>query len=97
MDSTCKTNRFGLNLFLVCGVDEHRHIALFAAAFMKEETQPRFEYVLRQMQRAAGEEAWMRMGVRGDGRLRSHDQRPLGDRAPYSAAALCVAPTAEHH
>lgn len=61
MDSTCKTNRFGMNLFLVCGVDEHQHIALYASAFMKDETQPSFEYVLTQLKRAVGLDAWMRM------------------------------------
>jgi hypothetical protein len=57
MDSTCKTNRFGMSLFLVCGVDEHMHIALYATALMKDETQPAFEYVLKQVQRAVGQEA----------------------------------------
>jgi hypothetical protein len=61
MDSTCKTNRFGMSLFLVCGVDEHMHIALYATALMKDETQPAFEYVLRQLRRAVGTEAWIRM------------------------------------
>ena len=89
MDSTCKTNRFGLNLFLVCGVDEHRHIALFAAAFMKEETQPRFEYVLRQMQRAAGEEAWMRMAcVATDGCAAMTNA--LFEVAPHTMQQRCV-------
>ena len=61
MDSTCKTNRFGMNLFLVCGVDEHQHIALYASAFMKDETQPSFEYVLTQLKRAVGLDAWLRL------------------------------------
>ena len=61
MDNTCKTNRFGMSLFLVCGVDEHMHIALYATAFMKDETQPSFEYVLGQLRRAVGVNAWLRM------------------------------------
>jgi len=61
MDNTCKTNRFGMSLFLVCGVGEHMHIALYATAFMKDETQPSFDYVLSQLRRAVGIDAWLRM------------------------------------
>ena len=89
MDSTCKTNRFGLNLFLVCGIDEHQHIALFAAAFMKEETQPRFEYVLQQMKRAVGEEAWFSMAcVATDGCLAMTNA--LFEIAPHAEQQRCV-------
>lgn len=89
MDSTCKTNRFGLNLFLVCGVDEHQHIALFAAAFMKEETQPRFEYVLKQMKRAVGEDAWLNMAcVATDGCLAMTNA--LFEIAPHTEQQRCV-------
>jgi hypothetical protein len=89
MDSTCKTNRFGLNLFLVCGVDEHEHIALFAAAFMKEETQPRFEYVLRQLRRAVGEEAWMRMACVATDGCRAMTNA-LWEVAPHAEQQRCV-------
>ena len=89
MDSTCKTNRFGLNLFLVCGVDEHQHISLFAAAFMKEETQPRFQYVLQQMKRAVGEEAWLRMTcVATDGCTAMTNA--LGEEASHAEQQRCV-------
>jgi len=60
MDSTCKTNRFGMSLFLICGFDEHLRCALYGCALMSDETQPSFEYVLKKVRAAVGEEAWLR-------------------------------------
>jgi hypothetical protein len=89
MDSTCKTNRFGMNLFLVCGVDEHQHIALYASAFMKDETQPCFEYVLTQMKRAVGLDAWMRLScVATDGCTAMTNA--LKKVAPHAEQQRCV-------
>jgi hypothetical protein len=89
MDSTCKTNRFGMSLFLVCGVDEHMHIALYATALMKDETQPAFEYVLQQLRRAVGQEAWMRMTcVATDGCAAM--TAALTKEAPHTSQQRCV-------
>jgi hypothetical protein len=89
MDSTCKTNRFGMNLFLVCGVDEHMHIVLYASAFMKDETQPSFEYVLTQIKRAVGLDAWLRMAcVATDGCAAM--TAALTKVAPQAAQQRCV-------
>jgi hypothetical protein len=89
MDSTCKTNRFGMSLFLVCGVDEHMHIALYATALMKDETQPAFEYVLKQLRRAVGLDAWMRMAcVATDGCAAM--TAALTKEAPHTVQQRCV-------
>jgi hypothetical protein len=89
MDSTCKTNRFGMSLFLVCGVDEHMHIVLYASAFMKDEAQPAFEYVLTQIKRAVGMDAWLRMAcVATDGCAAM--TAALTKVAPHAAQQRCV-------
>jgi hypothetical protein len=96
MDSTCKTNRFGMNLFLVCGVDEHQHISLYASAFMKEETQLSFEYVLTQLKRAVGLDAWLRLScVATDGCAAMTSA--LKKVAPHAEQQRCVAPATKHH
>jgi hypothetical protein len=89
MDSTCKTNRFGMSLFLVCGVDEHKHIALYATTLMKDETQPAFEYVLRQLRRAVGSEAWMRMTCAATDGCAAMTAA-LSKEAPHTVQQRCV-------
>jgi hypothetical protein len=89
MDSTCKTNRFGMSLFIVCGVDEHMHIALYATAFMKDETQPSFEYVLTQLRRAVGLDAWLRMACAATDGCAAMTAA-LTKAAPHTAQQRCV-------
>ena len=89
MDSTCKTNRFGMSLLIICGVDEHRHIALYATALMKDETQPAFEYVLKQLRRAVGMEAWMRMTCAATDGCAAMTAA-LAKEAPHTTQQRCV-------
>ena len=97
MDSTCKTNRFGMNLFLICGFNEHLNCALYGCALMKDETQPSFRV------RADSDAICCRRGgvvssdVCSDGRLRGIGCCAENGCTSRITAEVRVAPAAEHY
>jgi hypothetical protein len=58
MDTTMKTNRFGLPMCLVCGVNEHGHTMIVAVALTSRQTAAAFSWILLNIRRAVGDQAW---------------------------------------
>jgi MULE transposase domain len=58
MDTTMKTNRFGLPMCLVCGVDEYGHTMILAVALTSHQNAAAFEWILTNIHRAVGDQCW---------------------------------------
>ena len=57
MDTTMKTNRFGLPLCILCGMDGNNHIVLFAVALIAYQSAEFFAWIFRQLKNAVGNDA----------------------------------------
>jgi hypothetical protein len=80
MDTTMKSNRFGLPLTFVCGIDEYQHTMILAIAFTLHQDADSFRWIFNNMARAVGDKAW------GEVRSITTD----GDKAMISAIAICL-------
>ena len=58
MDTTMKTNRFGLPMCLVCGVNEYGNTMILAVALTSHQNAAAFEWILDNIHRAVGDQAW---------------------------------------
>lgn len=58
MDTTMKTNRFGLPLCLICGVNEYDHTMIVAVALTSRQNTDAFDWILSNMKRAVGKKSW---------------------------------------
>ena len=54
MDATCKTNRFGMPLVLLAGVNEIKKTVILALALIQVEDGESYMWVLQQVQKAIG-------------------------------------------
>ena len=58
IDTTMKSNRFGLPLFFLCGIDEFNHTMILAIAFTLHQDAESFRWIFENVRRAVGLEAW---------------------------------------
>jgi hypothetical protein len=63
MDTTCKTNRFGMPLILMVGVDENNITCLLGFGLVSHEDIDSFTWFLQKMKACVGEDAWNKVSA----------------------------------
>jgi hypothetical protein len=63
MDTTCKTNRFGMPLILLVGIDENNVTCLLAFGLVSHETIASFSWFLQKIKTCVGDEAWSKVSA----------------------------------
>ncbi|MGH7240017.1 MAG: transposase [Candidatus Saccharimonadales bacterium] len=61
MDTTCKTNRFGLPLLVLVGVNQYYHTVILAVAVIAHETADMFTWALQAVRDCVGMNVWSRV------------------------------------